>query len=121
VHDVTDDGKISAADAEEVRRFAAFLRDAGSVTDRPRAARAWREDYARAVAERDARAAVATRLSSSDLAVIRGRYELARAAGTDAEDAGNGWDPAKIRAVIASWQDVSVLYDEVLRLTGGKP
>jgi len=49
-----------------------------------------------------------------DLGAIRARYQLARMAGENATDAGNGWDPAKIGALIRSWQDVSALYDDAI-------
>lgn len=46
-----------------------------------------------------------------DLDAISARYHLARMAGTDADDAGNGWDQSKMNAVVRSWQDVSALHD----------
>lgn len=55
-------------------------------------------------------------LTEDDLAAIRARYQHARMAGTAADDAEQGWDDAKVRALTRSWQDVSRLHDEVLRL-----
>lgn len=48
-----------------------------------------------------------------DLDAIRSRYQLARLAGQSADDAGEGWTPAKIRALVRSWQDVADLHDYV--------
>ena len=52
----------------------------------------------------------------TDLAAVRARFRLAQLAGTDAVDAGNGWNPAKIAALTRSWNDVAALADEVARL-----
>ncbi len=49
-----------------------------------------------------------------DLDAVNDRYQYARLAGLDSE--ANGWDPAKLRALVASWQDVASLHDEVLRV-----
>lgn len=51
-----------------------------------------------------------------ELTDIRNRWHLARLAGIDAEDAGNGWDAAKVNALSQSWQDVATLHDELQRL-----
>lgn len=58
--------------------------------------------------------------SPVDLDAVQARYALARAAGLDADDAGNGWDQPKINAVVRSWQDVAELHDEVRRLRGAQ-
>lgn len=50
------------------------------------------------------------RASDLDLEAIAARYSLARMAGEAADDAGQGWDNSKIRAVVRSWQDVYDLY-----------
>ncbi len=50
-----------------------------------------------------------------DLEAVRRRFELAAMAGRDATEAGNGWNPAKIAAVVSSWQDVASLHDGVKR------
>jgi len=52
-------------------------------------------------------------LTPDQLNDIVARYQLARMAGEDADDAGNGWDLAKINAIVRSWQDVYVLFQEV--------
>lgn len=60
---------------------------------------------------------------SLDFPGIRARYDLARMAGTAADDGMQGWDQGKIDAMVRSWQDVSTLHDacreliEALRLT----
>jgi hypothetical protein len=56
-----------------------------------------------------------TELTPNQLNDIVARYQLARMAGEDAEDAGRGWDHAKINAIVRSWQDVYVLFQEVRR------
>ena len=50
-----------------------------------------------------------------NLIEVRSRFELARMAGLDADEAGNGWDKAKLGALIDSWQDVAKLHDELKR------
>jgi hypothetical protein len=44
---------------------------------------------------------------------IANRWTIARYAGIDADDTGKGWDDAKMRALITSWQDVGPLIEEV--------
>ncbi len=55
-------------------------------------------------------------MTEDDLQEISRRYTLARMAGEVAVNAGGGWDDSKIRAVVASWQDVQSLFNEVKRL-----
>lgn len=51
-----------------------------------------------------------------DLESVKARHEFARMAGIAADDAGQGWDGPKLRALVASWQYVAALHDEVRRL-----
>lgn len=53
-----------------------------------------------------------------DLEAVRARWGTARMAGEAAEDGGEGWGLPKIRALVASWQDVARLHAEVERLRG---
>jgi hypothetical protein len=50
-----------------------------------------------------------------DLDAVRARFQLAQLAGQDADDAGNGWDAAKLGAITRLWQDVARLTDELQR------
>jgi hypothetical protein len=51
-----------------------------------------------------------------DLEAVRARWGTARMAGEAADDGEEGWDLPKIRALVASWQDVALLHAEVERL-----
>lgn len=55
-------------------------------------------------------------MNLEELSEIKARWELARMAGQDADEAGNGWDQAKIRALVRSWQDIPDLYDAAKQL-----
>lgn len=54
-------------------------------------------------------------LEALDLEAIGSRWSLARMAGEAADDAGEGWDNGKIRAVLRSWGDVRDLFNAVKR------
>lgn len=56
-----------------------------------------------------------------DLDAVRRRHDLACMAGRDADEAGNGWDEPKLRALIHSWQDVAALHDELTRQRAASP
>jgi hypothetical protein len=55
-------------------------------------------------------------MRDSELSAIKSRWGLARLAGQDAEEAGNGWDDAKIRIFVRSWSDIPILTEEIDKL-----
>lgn len=54
---------------------------------------------------------MAEAITPEELQEINARYRHAAMAGEDAVDAGNGWNEAKINALVRSWQDIPRLHD----------
>jgi len=54
--------------------------------------------------------------ADANLPEIKIRWQKARLAGEDADDASHGWDDAKRLAIVASWQDIPILFAELTDL-----